>query len=367
MKIIAHLDMDAFFAAVEEREHPRFKGRPIAVGSDPKGGKGRGVVSTANYKAREYGIRSATPISKAWQLSEQAEKSGKPSVIFLPVNMRLYSKVSKNIFKIVEKYTKLYEPASIDEIYFDLSHSKNFKEAEGVVKKIKEEIFEKEKLTCSVGLAKNKLIAKIASDFQKPNGLTVVLPGGEFKFLENLPIRKVPGIGPKSEEILNRAGINTVGNIVAVGKKKMEHLLGAHGKDLYFSAQGEGDDEMRPEEDPKSIGEQDTFGADTLNSDLITKRLYELCDGVFRSFKQSGFNSFKNLVLTVRFSGFETVSHGEPVGEKIKSLKDIRFESLRMLLPYLDKRKNPNLKKIRLIGIRLEKLSKKPPENRLPL
>jgi DNA polymerase IV (DinB-like DNA polymerase) len=367
MKIIAHLDMDAFFAAVEEREHPRFKGRSIAVGSDPKGGRGRGVVSTANYKAREYGIRSATPISKAWQLSEQAEKAGKQAVIFLPVNMRLYSKVSKNIFAIVEKYTKLYEPASIDEIYFDLSYLKDFQKAKEIIKKIKKEIAEKEKLTCSVGLAKNKLIAKIASDFQKPNGLTVVLPGGEFKFLENLPIRKVPGIGPKTEKTLNKAGISTVGGIVAFGKKGMENLLGSHGKDLYLNAQGEGDDEMRPEEDPKSIGEQDTFEVDTLDSDLITKRLYELCAGVFHSFKKEGFKFFKNLVITIRYSGFETVSHGEPIGEGVKTLKDLKFESLRMLLPYLDKRKNKNLKKIRLIGIRLEKLSKKYPESHLPL
>ena len=367
MKIIAHLDMDAFFAAVEEREHPRFKGRPIAVGSDPKGGKGRGVVSTANYKAREYGIKSATPISKAWELSELAEKQGKLSVIFLPVNMRLYAKISANIFAIVNKYTNLSEPASIDEIFFDLSHLKNFKEAEEVAKKIQKEIFQKEKLTCSIGLAKNKLIAKIASDFKKPNGLTVVLPGGEFEFLGNMKIRKIPGIGPKTEEILLGAGIKTVGNIAATGKKKMEHLLGEHGKDLYFKSLGEGDSEMRAEEDPKSIGEQDTFQKDTLNSETITKKLYDICDGVYSSFKNTDFKCFKNIVLTIRFSGFETVSHGEPVGEKIKNVKDFKFEALRILLPYLDKRKNKDLKKIRLIGIRIEKLSKRAPENHLPL
>ncbi len=359
--------MDAFFAAVEEREHPRFKGRPIAVGSDPKGGKGRGVVSTANYKAREYGIRSATPISKAWELSEKAEKQGKPSVIFLPVNMRLYAKISQNIFRIVEKHTNLFEPASIDEIYFDLSHLGDFKRAEAEVKKIQGEIFKKEKLTCSVGLAKNKLIAKIASDFKKPNGLTVVPPGGEFKFLENMAIRKVPGIGPKTEEILVNAGIKKIGDIVTSGKKRMEYLLGQHGKDLYLKALGEGDSEMRSEEDPKSIGEQDTFQKDTLDSNLITKKLYVLCDGVYSSFKETSFKSFKNIVITVRFSDFETVSHGEPVGEKIKTAKDLKFEALRMLLPYLDKRKNSSLKKIRLIGARLEKLSKKAPDNRLPI
>lgn len=359
--------MDAFFAAVEEREHPRFKGRAIAVGSDPKGGKGRGVISTANYKAREYGIRSATPISKAWQLSEEAEKKGAQSVIFLPVNMKLYSQVSSNVFEIVEKYADFSEPASIDEIYFDLSTVGNFAKAESIVKKIQKEIFQKEKLTCSVGLAKNKLVAKIASDFKKPNGLTVVLPGKEFEFLKDMPIRKIPGIGPKTELILQNARILTIKDIVSAGKSKLEKLLGKHGGELYFKALGEGDSDMRKAEDPKSIGEQDTFQTDTLDSELITKKLYNICEGVYLGFKKTNFKSFKNIVLTVRFSGFETVSHGEPVGESVKTAKDLKYEALRLLLPYLDKRKNPNLKKIRLIGLRIEKLSNKAPDNRLPL
>ena len=359
--------MDAFFAAVEEREHPRFKGRAIAVGSDPKGGKGRGVISTANYKAREYGIRSATPISKAWQLSEEAEKRGAQSVIFLPVNMELYSEVSDNVFEIVEKYTDLSEPASIDEIYFDLSRAGTFKKAESIVKKIQKEIFEKEKLTCSVGLAKNKLVAKIASDFKKPNGLTVVLPGKEFEFLKDMAIRKIPGIGPKTELILQNARILTIKDIVSAGEKKLEKLLGKHGGELYFKALGEGDSDMHEAEDPKSIGEQDTFQIDTLDSEAITKKLYNICEGVYSSFKKTNFKSFKNVVLTVRFSGFETVSHGEPVGESIKNVRDLKYEGLRMLLPYLDKRKNPNLKKIRLIGLRLEKLSNNSPQSRLSI
>lgn len=365
MKIIAHLDMDAFFAAVEEREHPRFKGRAISVGSDPKGGKGRGVISTANYKAREYGIRSATPISKAWQLSEEAEKKGAQSVIFLPVNMKLYSDVSKNVFKIVEKYTNLSEPASIDEIYFDLSAAGSFKNAEVVVKKIQKEIFQKEKLTCSVGLAKNKLVAKIASDFKKPNGLTVVLPGSEFEFLKDMTIRKIPGIGPKTELILQNANILTIKDIASAGEAKLEKLLGKHGGELYFKALGEGDSEMREAEDAKSIGEQDTFQTDTSDSEIITKKLYDICESIYLSFKKTNFKSFKNVVLTVRFSGFETVSHGEPVGENVKDVKDLKFEALRMILPYLDKRKNPNHKKIRLIGLRLEKLSIKAPQSKL--
>lgn len=147
MRIVAHLDMDAFFASIEEADSPHFKGMPIAVGSDPKNGEGRGVISTANYKAREYGIHSALPVSRAWQLSEKAVAEGRPEVIFLPVNFERYREISEKIFQIIKRYSKLVEPASIDEFYFSLDSSKNLKEAEKICFKIKKEIREKLDLT----------------------------------------------------------------------------------------------------------------------------------------------------------------------------------------------------------------------------
>ncbi|MEK7085044.1 MAG: DNA polymerase IV, partial [Patescibacteria group bacterium] len=174
IKIIAHLDMDAFFAAAEEREKPWLKGMPIVVGADPKNGTGRGVAATANYKAREYGIRSALPISQAWRLSETAKEKGLPPAMFLGGNFRLYAEISKNVMAILAHYSPVVEVASVDEAYFDLSGAGSFEKAARIGKKIKAEILKKEKLTASIGIGPNKLIAKIASDFKKPDGLTGV-------------------------------------------------------------------------------------------------------------------------------------------------------------------------------------------------
>ena len=160
-RIILHIDMDYFFAQIEERENPQFKEKPVVVGADPRGGRGRGVVSTANYEARKYGIHSALPISKAYQLC--------PNAIFLPVNMELYQKVSENIMEIIKKYSPVFEQVSLDEAYLDISltflqKEWGYQKAEKLAKKLKKEILEKEKLTSTIGIGPNKLIAKIASE-----------------------------------------------------------------------------------------------------------------------------------------------------------------------------------------------------------
>jgi DNA polymerase IV (DinB-like DNA polymerase) len=168
--------MDAFFAAVEERHDPALRGRPVVIGADPKGGKGRGVVSTANYAARKFGIRSAMPISRTWRLAEAARRKGEPETLFLRGNHRLYREVSERIMAIVARGADAFEEASIDEAYLDLTSLANFERAEQHVRTLKAEVAEREGLTCSVGIGPNKLVAKIASDFQKPDGLTVVRP-----------------------------------------------------------------------------------------------------------------------------------------------------------------------------------------------
>jgi DNA polymerase IV (DinB-like DNA polymerase) len=208
-RIILHCDMDYFFAQIEERENPQFKGKPVVVGADPKGGKGRGVVSTCNYIARKYGIFSGMPISKAYKLC--------PNAIFLPVNIDFYKKVSEKIMKIAKRYSPIFEIVSLDEAYLDLTSNSNvlenirisklkeaFREAEKIGKSLKEEIFEKEKLTYTVGIGPNKLVAKIATECAKPNGLLVLTPENAEKFLEPLDIEKIPGIGPKTAEKLKK-------------------------------------------------------------------------------------------------------------------------------------------------------------------
>ena len=352
--------MDAFFASVEERYTPRFRGLPIAVGSEPKNGQGRGVVSTANYKAREYGIHSALPIGEAWRLSQEAKKQGKPEVVFLPVDFELYNKSSDNIFRIIKKYCESVEPASIDEFYFDLSFCKTFKKAEVVCKKIKAEIKKEEKITCSVGIGPNKLISKIAAGFKKPDGFFVVKESEAESFLEPMEIRKIPGIGPKTEEVLNKLGVKFVGDLKKFSKEEMHSLLHKWGGDLYEKIRGIDNEPIVEDREVKSIGEQTTFEKDTLEALFVGDVLAKLCEDVFTRFLESGFDEFKTIAITVRFTGFETKNSSKspqkPLG--FKDFGRFKLEALKLILPYLDRRKNSSLKKVRLIGIRMENFSK---------
>lgn len=348
--------MDAFFASIEERDNARFAGLPIVVGADPEGGKGRGVVSTANYKAREYGIRSALPISKAWEYSEKARREGKTPAIFLGVNMRRYAEVSEHIMTIVEQYSKEFEQASVDEMYFDLSYRKSFEEAKKVCEKLKKEIKKKERLSCSIGIGPNKLIAKIASDFQKPNGLTVVRENELEAFLEPLNIRKIPGVGPKTEITLKARHISTVRELKTLSLSELKKMLGKFGADLYKKARGIDDTEITEEYETKSIGEQETFAKNTRNATIVAERTNALCEAIFKRFKKSEFTSFRTITVTVRFGDFETKSRAHTLGDWVADLQILQFEALKLLLPFFDVRENPKRKEIRLIGVRIEKL-----------
>ena len=365
MRIIGHLDMDAFFASLEEAGSPIFKGLPIAVGSDPKNGTGRGVVSTANYKAREYGIHSALPISQAWRLSQKAKSEGKPEVVFLEVDFERYNKASAQVLEIIRKYAKVVESASIDEFYFDLSYSapagrdcaSGWKKAEEICKKIKKEIKEKLKVTCSVGIGENKLISKISAGFKKPDGLVVVKEAEAEKFLEPLSIRKIPGIGPKTEQTLNEKGIKIIKDLKKFKKEELQELFGKWGEDIYFKARGIDDSLLEENREAKSIGEQATFQYDNLDFIYIGEVFDNLCKSVFQRFLQSGFKTFKTVGITVRFSDFETKTTAKTLKKETRGEKEFIIEALKLLLPYLDKRKNPSKKLIRLIGVKMEKLS----------
>jgi DNA polymerase IV (DinB-like DNA polymerase) len=178
--------MDQFYAAVEEREHPEFKGKPVVVGANPKGGRGRGVVSTCNYKAREFGIHSGMPISRAWKHC--------PEAIYVLPNFKLYAETSSRIMRTLRKHAEKFEQWGLDEAFLDVSSKvRDFGEAERLAEKIKQEIRKSEKLTCSVGIGPNKLVAKIASDFKKPDGLAVVGGKAVESFLAPLPVRRLVG------------------------------------------------------------------------------------------------------------------------------------------------------------------------------
>ncbi|MEK9154823.1 MAG: DNA polymerase IV [Patescibacteria group bacterium] len=356
MRIIAHLDMDAFFAAVEERDKPWLSGKPIVVGSDPMDGYGRGVVSTANYKAREYGIHSAVPISTAWRLSEKAKNESKPAVVFIEPNFSRYQKASEEIMDIIKKYAPIVEEASIDEAYFDLSFAGSFEKAQKICEKIKEEIKSREQLTASIGIGPNKMIAKIASDFKKPNGLTIISEKEIQAFLEPLSIRKIPGIGPKTEEALNKKGIKIIKDLKKISSENLKSMLGKWGEEMYKKARGIDESPLELEHEIKSIGEQETFLKDAHEPGFVINKMSDLGGDVFKRFKQSGFKNFRTIMITIRFADFETISRSLTLKEPESGLKDIQYAALRLLMPFFDKRENPKQKFIRLIGLRIEKL-----------
>ena len=356
MRIIAHLDMDAFFAAVEERDTPRFRGLPIVVGSDPQDGRGRGVVSTANYKAREYGIHSAVPISKAWRLSEAARQQGKPPVVFVSVDMEKYRSVSARVMAILRRYAPTVEEAGIDEAFLDLTFTTSFEKAEEVGHDIKKAIVAEEKLTASLGLGPNKLIAKIASDCQKPDGLTIVREQDAQAFLAPLSIRKIPGIGPKSELAFAEEGVRLISDLKRFSRHELQERLGKRGLDVYDRARAQDETPVETAFETKSISEQETFARDSLESGFIAERLKFMCESLCHRLSAAGLTGFRTVTVTVRFADFKTCSRSHTVSVQAGSSAILEFEALKLLMPFLDSRENAQHKLIRLIGLRIEKL-----------
>lgn len=349
--------MDAFFASIEERDHEWLRGLPVVVGADPNGGRGRGVVSTANYKARAYGIHSAMPISQAWRLSEVARQKGLPPAVFVGGNHARYAEVSHKIIEIVRAHSPLVEEASIDEAFFDLSPADSWEKAEAICHAIKRAVLENERLTASIGVGPNKLIAKIASDFKKPDGLTVVHEETAEAFLEPMSVRKIPGIGPKTEQLLQRQGIAIVRDLKKFSREEMAKMLGKLGSVLHEKIRGRDDTPVMKEYEVKSIGEQETFAQDTRDMNMIGERLKKMCQGVLQSMEREGFTGFRTVTVTVRFSDFLTRSRSHTFPEATATFLRLHFEALKLLMPFFDRRENPMKKAIRLIGVRVEKLT----------
>jgi DNA polymerase IV (archaeal DinB-like DNA polymerase) len=359
-RIIAHVDMDAFYASVEERHHPELRGRPVVVGADPKGGAGRGVVTAASYAARKYGIRSALPISRAWRLAEAARKRGEPEVAFVRGDRALYLEVSRRVMALVADGADAFEEASIDEAYVDLSSLKDLDRVRAHAERLKRAILEHEGLTCSVGIGPNKLVAKIASDFRKPDGLTVVPPEAVLGFLDALPVRVIPGIGPKTEGFLHEQGIKVVAELRDVEVGRLREWFGKGGEDLHRKARGLSDDPVTNDWERKSVGEQETFETDSLDPAFVLGRAEALASTVFQRFVAEGFAAFRTVTVTVRYSGFLTVSRSRTGPAAWSGEAELQAEVRRLLEPFFDARENPKGKKIRLIGVRVEKLLRAP-------
>ncbi len=342
-RIILHVDMDSFFASVEMRENPNLTGKPVVVGADPKGGKGRGVVSTCSYEARKYGVRSGMPISRAYKLC--------PNAIYLPVNYPLYTKASENVMRILRGYAEKFQQVSIDEAYLDVSSIGSFENAKELALKIKKEIMEKEKLTCSIGVGSSKIMAKIASDYKKPDGLTVVEPFQVKDFLSPLPVRKIPGIGKKTEAELKVFGIETIGNLANYDIQKLLSRFGKWSIYLHNLANGIDDSDVREEECCKSISREITFEEDTDDPQILNQTMDALAEDLHEVLEEEGF-IFKTLSIKIRYRGFITHTRAHTLEHSTDDINIIKDTSKSLLKEFLSG------KKIRLIGIRLSNLEK---------
>jgi DNA polymerase IV (DinB-like DNA polymerase) len=342
-RIIFHLDMDHFFSAVEEREHPELKGKPVIVGADPRDGKGRGVVSTSNYEARKFGVKSGMPISKAWKLC--------PHGVYLPVNYEAYARVSNEIMNIVRGYADRFEQWGIDEAFLDVSSRvKDYAEAEELAREVKKKIYETEGLTCSIGISSSKLVAKIASDTQKPDGLTIVRDEDVKKFLSPLPVRTLLGVGRKTGQTLEGMGIKTIGDLARRDPADLTESFGAMGTQLYLMARGVDRSEVEERSEIKSIGRDLTFLEDTDDFGFVFKTLKGLIENVSSDVLGQQLY-FKTVTVRVRYENFETHTHSKTLPFVTDRLQDLEKTAGELVQPYL----RPD-RKIRLVGVRVSSL-----------
>jgi DNA polymerase-4 len=295
---ILHVDLDAFFAAVEQRDRPELKGRPVIVGGG--GPTDRGVVSAASYEARRFGVRSAMPLRTAGALC--------PGAIFLPVDGRKYGSVSREVMALLRRFTPAVEPISIDEAFLDVAGTRGlFGPPEDVAVAIKAAIRREVDLTASVGVAATKLVAKIASDLRKPDGLVIVAPGTEAAFLAPLPISRLWGVGERTRAVLVEYGVATIGDLAALPDDLLRRRFGSQGAVLASRARGVDPSPVADGDPAKSVSHEHTFDIDTNEWDVIERTLLALADGVARRLRAGGVKA-GTIAIKVRDSSFVTLT-----------------------------------------------------------
>ena len=349
-KTIIHLDMDAFYAAVEVLDNPSLKGRPVIV----CGPRQRGVVSSASYEARKFGIHSAQPTAAAMGLC--------PKGVFLPVRMSRYKEVSDEIFEIFHRFTPLVEPLSIDEAFLDATDSERlFGNPEQIAKKIKRTVAEEIGLTVSAGIAPCKFVAKIASDLHKPDGLTVVPQDKVNAFLAPLSIDKLWGVGKATQKALARLGVRTIGDLSRLPPEMLEKRFGKHGIHLHLLSRGIDERDVEPVREVKSIGGEETFAEDILHVDVIKRELLSLATRVSRRMRRQGLAG-KTVTLKVKYHDFVRISRSKTLPDSTDDEREI-FRSCCGLLEKTEAGKRP----VRLLGISLSHLCSKGDQMQLSL
>jgi DNA polymerase-4 len=349
-KSVIHLDMDAFYPSVEVLDNPSLKGKPVIVG----GTRGRGVVSSASYEARKFGIHSAQPMATAIRLCPQG--------IFLPVRMGRYVEVSRSIFSIFYRFTPLVEPLSIDEAFLDVTASTRlFGTPAEIAMNIKESVVAETGLSVSAGVAPSKFVAKIASDMDKPDGLTVVPPEGVSEFLDPLPVNRMWGVGKRTQEALRRMNIHTFEDLRRTPVEALERRFGKHGLKMHQLSMGIDERDVVPEHEAKSIGHEETYLKDIPDVETARRELLSLAVEVARRMRREGVVG-RGLTLKVKYNDFVLVTRSVTLSGPTDDGPEIYSEACRLL-----ERTAVGKRPVRLLGISLSHLSPAICEGQLPL
>lgn len=342
---IMHIDMDAFYAAIEQLDNPIFRGKPVIVGADPRG---RGVVSTCSYEARKFGVHSAMPIKEALQRC--------PRGIFVPPRIDRYAEISRQIMKILMDYTSLVEPLSLDEAFLDLTGSESlFGPVVAIARRILTRIETEIGLAASVGIAFNKFLAKLASDLEKPKGFVVITRDNALRILEDLPVSKLWGVGPKTDTQLQALGIKTIGTLRLVAPEILTRKFGEAGVHLFQLANGIDDRPVAPGEAAKSIGHEFTFQIDTNNREFLKGILLWLSDQVARRLRQYRLKG-RTITVKIRDLHFKTITRRITIAEPTDFEETIYQEAV-----VLADQAQWGLNKVRLIGVSVSGFSQNEP------
>ena len=334
--MILHIDMDAFYCSVEERDRPELVGKPVIVGGTPEG---RGVVAAANYEVRKYGVHSAMPAATARRLC--------PHAVVLPARHSYYAKVSHQIREIFQRYTPLVEPLSLDEAFLDVKASEAlFGSSAQIGRKIKTEIAETLNLVASVGVAPNKFLAKIASDLDKPDGFLVVNPDHVQDFLDPLPVSRLWGVGKVSQKTLHKRGVHTISALRQLSQAELQKLFGKVGAHLWRLAHGIDDRAVVPDSEAKSISHETTFDVDITDRETLRSWLLELTEQVGRRLRRHQLYG-RTVQIKVRFEDFRTITRARTLSEPTHITQEI----WRVAAALLEQNLSTEHRGVRLLGI----------------
>ena len=344
-RVVFHVDMDAFYVSVERRENPELNGKVVIVGADPKGGRGRGVVMACSYEAREIGIQSGLPIGMAWRKA--------PTAVFLRPNYELYGAVSESVMNVLRSIADVLEHVSIDEAFLDVtSKVQGFADAAEYAARVKTLVREREGLACTIGVAPNKSVAKIASDLAKPDGLKVVRPEEVVSFLDPLPVTKISGVGTKTAQLLERVGVRTIGDLARFPGAELKKMLGKNAVWLWAIARGLEELPVEERPDPKSISVERTFDRDVSEWGLVQDTFRDVAHNVFLRARAQG-ATFRTIGIKIRFEGFQTHLRERTLPSHVLDEEVLARVCQELTEEFADRKR-----RVRLVGVRVTNLER---------